>query len=145
MAGLHSSCWITERRSASEDLRGVELRLDSDSRGLPAQQLMSLLDVVALLDQHADGAIQHRQFGEAGQPGHAGEWWKIGVKLNRFSPTVHTCPLMFRVSRGGRSLFNGDAPEGVAQVGGEIGERARGAGEEDDSAPPIDPRNQRKR
>ena len=46
-------------------------------------------------------------------------------------------------SAAGDGLVNGDAPEGVAQVGGEIGERARGAGEEDDSALPIDrPRNQ---
>jgi hypothetical protein len=136
---------ITERRSASEDLRGVDVRLDPGSLGLLAQQLVSLRKVVALLDQHPDGAVQHRLFGESGQPGHAGEWWKIGVKLNCFSLTVHTCPTMICVILGGRSLSNGDAPEGVAQIGGEIGESARCAGEEDDSAFPIDPRNQRKR
>jgi hypothetical protein len=54
------SCWITERRSASEDLRGVDVRLDPGSLGLPAQQLMSLLKILALLDQHPDGAIQDR-------------------------------------------------------------------------------------
>jgi hypothetical protein len=58
--GLHLSCWITERRSASEDLRGVDVRLDPGSRGLPAQQLMSLLKILALLDQHPDGVVQHR-------------------------------------------------------------------------------------
>lgn len=51
---------ITERRSASEDLRGVDVRLDPGSPGLLAQQLVSLRKVVALLDQHPDGAVQHR-------------------------------------------------------------------------------------
>jgi hypothetical protein len=44
------------------------------------------------------------------------------------------------------SLLNMDTAEGVAQVGGEIGERARGYGEEDDSARWIDRwRNEGKR
>ena len=136
---------ITERRSASEDLCGVDVRLDPGSLGLLAQQLVSLRKVVALLDQHPDGAVQHRLFGESGQPGHAGEWWKIGVKLNCFSLTVHMDPSLINAIHGRRCLVNGNAPEGVAHVGGEIGESARGAGEEDDSAFPIDPRNQRKR
>ena len=51
---------ITERRSASEDLRGVDVRLDPGGPGLLAQQLVSLRKVVALLDQHPDGAVQHR-------------------------------------------------------------------------------------
>jgi hypothetical protein len=59
---------ITKSCSASEDPRSVDVRFDSRSRGLSAQHVMSLLDVVALLDQHPEGAIQHRQFGEAGQP-----------------------------------------------------------------------------
>jgi hypothetical protein len=95
---------------------------------------MSLLNVVALVNQHPDGAIQHCQFDEAGQPGPARDRWKISVELNHSLMTVHTRPTMIRVIRGGRSPVNGNAPEGVAQVGGEIGERARGAGEEDDSA-----------
>ena len=114
----------TGLRSASEDPCGVDVRFDSRSRGVPAQHLMSLLNVVALLDQHSDGSIEHRQFSEAGQPGHARDRWKISVELDHFSVTVHTRPTMIRVIRGGRSPVNGDAPEGVAQVGGEIGERA---------------------
>jgi hypothetical protein len=48
---------ITGPRLASEDSRGVDVRFDSPSRRLPAQHLMSFLNVVALLDQHPDGAI----------------------------------------------------------------------------------------
>jgi hypothetical protein len=36
------------------------VRLDSSSGGIAAQQLTSLLNVLALSDQHADGAIQNR-------------------------------------------------------------------------------------
>jgi hypothetical protein len=129
---------ITNSRSASENPRGVDMRFDSRSRGFPAQQVMSLLDVVALLDQHPNGAIQYGQFGEAGQPRLGGERWKIGVDLDHPSVAVETRPMMIRVVRGGRSPVDGDAAEGVAQVCGEIGERARVAREEDDSALPID-------
>ena len=51
---------------------------------------MSLLDVVTLINKNPDGAIQRGQFGEAGQPGRAGERWKISVELNRSSLTVQT-------------------------------------------------------
>ena len=51
---------------------------------------MSLLDVVTLINKNPDGAIQRGQFGETGQPGRAGERWKISVELNRSSLTVQT-------------------------------------------------------
>jgi hypothetical protein len=44
--------------SPSKDPRGIDVRLDPGSRGLPAQDYMCLLNVVALIDQHPDGAIQ---------------------------------------------------------------------------------------
>ncbi len=90
---------------------------------------MSLLDVVTLINKNPDGAIQRRQFSKAGQPGRARERWKISVELNRSSLTVQTCPAMIRVIRGGRCLVDGDSPEGVAQVGGKIGERTRSPGD----------------
>jgi hypothetical protein len=124
--------------SASEDPRGVDVLFDTRSRGVAAQHVMSLLDVVTLINKYPDGAIQHRQFGEAGQPRPARDRWKINVELNHPSVTVQMRPTMTVVILGGRSPVDGDAPEGVAQVGGEIGERARGAGVEDDSARPID-------
>jgi hypothetical protein len=58
--GVAFELLIIERRSASEDLRGVDVWLDPGSLGLLAQQLVSLLKVVALLDQHPDCAVQHR-------------------------------------------------------------------------------------
>jgi hypothetical protein len=134
---------IMVSHSASEEPRGVYMRLDSSGRCVAAQHVMSLLNVVTLINKHPDGAIEHREFGEAGQPGHPRERWKISVELNHPSVTVHMRRMMIFVVRGGRSPVDGDAPEGMAQVGREICERARGAGEEDDSALPIDhPRNQ---
>jgi hypothetical protein len=119
------------------------VRFDSRSRGIAAQQLMSLLKLVTLINKHPDGAIEHGQFGEARQPGHSRERWKISVELNHPPVTVHMRRTMIFVFRGGRSPINGDAAEGVAEIGGEIDERSRGAGEEDDPALPIDhPRNQ---
>ena len=50
---------------------------------------MSLLDVVTLINKHPDGAIEHRQFGEAGQSGRARERWKISVEHDHSSVTVH--------------------------------------------------------
>ena len=100
---------ITKSRSASEDPRGVDMRFDPQPRP-PGAARMSLLDVVALLDQHPNGAIQYGQFGEAGRPGLAGERWKIGVNLDHPSVTVETRPMMIRVIRGGRSPVDGDAP-----------------------------------
>ena len=129
--------------SASEEPGGVDKQLDSSNRGISAQHVMSLLNVVTLINKYPDGAIEHRQFGEAGQPGPARDGRKISVELNHPSVTVHMRRMMIFVVRGGRSPVDVDAPEGMAQVGREICERARVAGEEDDSALPIDhPRNQ---
>jgi hypothetical protein len=51
---------------------------------------MSLLDVVTLINKNPDRAIQRRQLRETGQPGRAGERWKISVELDRSSLTVQT-------------------------------------------------------
>jgi hypothetical protein len=61
--------------------------------------LASLLSVVALLDQHPDGSIEHGQFGEAGQLGHAGEQWKISVELDHSPVTVNTWSTRISVIR----------------------------------------------
>ena len=60
-------------RLSSNDPRSVDLRFDSRGNGIAAQQLMSLLDVVTLINEYPDGPIYHGQFGDAGQSGHAGE------------------------------------------------------------------------
>jgi hypothetical protein len=114
------------------------MRFDSSSRGILAQHLMSLLNVVTLINKDPDGAIQHREFGEASETGYGRDQRKIAIELNPVSLTVHASPTTIRAICGWRLLLNGDAPEGVAQVGGEIGERARSDGEEDDSALWID-------
>ena len=122
------------------------LRFDSRSRGIATQQLMSLLNVVTVINEHPDGAIQRGQFGKTSQPGRARERWKVSVELDRLSMTVHAGPAMIHAIGGERCLVDGDASEGMTQVGSKIGERARSAGEEDDSALPIDPpRNQPER
>jgi len=63
--------------------------------------------------------------------------------------SIQTCPTMITMMiavRGRRCLTNRDPPEDVAQVCGEIDERARRYGEEDNSAPMIDGRrNERER
>jgi hypothetical protein len=46
--------------SPSKNPRGVDVRFDFRSGSIEAQQLMSLLNVVTLSDQHPDGAIQDR-------------------------------------------------------------------------------------
>jgi hypothetical protein len=128
--------------SPSNDPRSVDVRFDSRSRGIAAQQLMSLLNLVSLINKHPDGAVQQRQFGEASQPGPARVRGKIGVELDRYSLTIRTCASS--AIRRGHSLLDGDAPKCIAQVGGKIGERTRAKSEEDDSALWIDrPRNQR--
>jgi hypothetical protein len=128
--------------SPSNDPRSVDVRFDSRSRGIAAQQLMSLLKLVTLINKHPDGAIQQRQFGEASQPGAARVRGKIGVELDRYSMTIHTWPSS--AIRPRRLLLDGDSPKCIAQVGGKIGERTRAKSEEDDSALWIDrPRNQR--
>ena len=42
----------------SKDPPGVDVRFDPGSRGLLAQRLTSLFNVVALSDEHPDAAIQ---------------------------------------------------------------------------------------
>ena len=83
-----------------------------------AQHLTSLLNIVALLDQHPDGSIEHGQFGEAGQSGTRGRAMEDQCRARSlFGDRRHVVhqdqryPLL-------RSLVNGHAPEGVAQVGG---------------------------
>ena len=99
------------------------MRFDSRSGGSAAQMFLSVLNAVT--NKHPNGAIQHRQFRETGEPGLAMERGKIGVELDHLSLTVNTCPSLIHPIHGRRCLVNGNAPEGVAQVGGEIGERAR--------------------
>ena len=60
-------------RLLSNDPRSVDLRLDPRGSGIAAQQLMSLLNIVTLINKHPDGSIEHGQFGEAGQSGSPGE------------------------------------------------------------------------
>jgi len=133
--------WATG--SPAKNPCGIDVRFDSSSGGIAAQQLMNLFNVVTLSNKHPGCAIEHSQFGEAGQPGHPRERRKINVELNYSSMTVHVCPSLLRSIHDQRCLVNGDAPKCVAQVGGEICEGARSAGEEDYSAFPIDPRDQR--
>jgi hypothetical protein len=119
------------------------MRVDLSSRCVTAQHVMSLIKVVTLINKHPDGAIEQRQFGEARQSGPARDGWQINVERNHPSGTVRRRPTMIFVIRCGRSPVDGDAPQSVAQVCGEIDERARDAGVEDNSALPIDrPRNQ---
>ena len=107
---------------------------------------MSLLNVVTLINKYPDGTVQHCQSGKTGQPGRTRERWKISVELDRLSMTVHAGPAIIHAIGGERCLVDRDASEGVTQVGGKIGKRATSAGEEDDSALPIDPpRNQPER
>ena len=42
----------------SKDPPGIDVRFDPGSRGLLAQRLTSLFNVVALSDEHPDAAIQ---------------------------------------------------------------------------------------
>jgi hypothetical protein len=72
--------------------------------------------------------------------GHARTRRKINVKLDPSSLAVTRCPSLIHPLHRRRGLVNWDAPEGVAQVGGEIGERAGDYSEEDDSACWIDHR-----
>ena len=71
---------------------------------------LSLLNVVTLTNKHPNGAIQHRQFGETGEPGLAMERGKIGVELDHSSLTVNTCPSLIHPIHGRRCLVNGNAP-----------------------------------
>jgi hypothetical protein len=68
------------------------MRFDSSRRGVPAQHLTSLLNVVAMINKHPDGAIQRAQFGEASETGHGRDQRKIAIELNRVSLTVHASP-----------------------------------------------------
>jgi hypothetical protein len=124
--------------SPAKNPRGVDVRFDSGSGGIAPQELMSLLNVVTLSNKHPDCAIEHGQFGEASQPGLSRERGNICVELDRSSLTVHTCPC-FSAIRRGCLLLDRHTAEGVAQVGGEIIERAGCAGEEDGPALMIHP------
>ena len=98
--------------SPSENPRGVDMRFDSRSGGSAAQMFLSVLNAVTLTNKHPNGAIQHRQFGETGEPGLAIERGKIGVELDHLSLTVNTCPSLIHPIHGRRCLVNGNAPRG---------------------------------
>jgi hypothetical protein len=49
--------------STSEELRGVDMWLYSSSSCVAAQHVMSLLNLVTLINKYPDGAIERRQFG----------------------------------------------------------------------------------
>ena len=99
---------------------------------------MSLLKLVALINKHSDGAIQHSQVGEASEAGDGRDQRKIVIELNCTARTVEASASTIRDISRWRLLLNRDTAEGAAQVGGEIGERARSDGEEDDAALRID-------
>ena len=122
----------------AEDPRSVDLRCDTSSGGVSAQHLMSLHQVMAVINKHPDGAIPHRQVGEASEAGHGRDQRKIVIELNCTAQTVEASASTIRDISRWRLLLNGDTAEGAAQVGGEIGERARSDGEEDDAALLID-------
>ena len=95
---------------------------------------MSLHKVVAVINKHPDGAIQHRQASEASEAGHGRHQRKIVIEFNCTALTVEASTSLIRAICHWRLLLNGGTAEGVAQVGGEISERARSDGEEDDAA-----------
>ncbi len=122
----------------AKDLCGVDVRCDLSSRGGSAQHPLSLLNVVTLINKHPDGAIHHRQVDEPSKAGYRRDRWKIVIEFDRTALTVDASASTIREIRRRRLLLNVDTAEDVAQIGGEIGERARSDGEEDDAAFPID-------
>ena len=48
------------QHSAAKNPRGVDVQFDSSSVSIATQQLMSLLNVVTLINKQPDGAIQNR-------------------------------------------------------------------------------------
>ena len=124
--------------SVGDDPCGVDVWCNTSSRGVPVQHLMSLHKVVTVINKHPNGAIQHRQVGEASEAGHWRDQRKIIIDLNCTARTVEASVSTIRALCRWRLLLNWDTAEGAAQVGGEISERAGSDGEEDDAAFRID-------
>ena len=86
---------------------GVDLRCDTSCRCVPAQHLISLHKVVAVINEHTDGAIQHRQVGETSEAGLGHDKRKIVIELNCTARTVEASASTIRDISRWRLLLNG--------------------------------------
>jgi hypothetical protein len=91
---------------------------DTSSRGVPVQHVMRFHKVVTVINKHPDGAIQHRQVGEASETGHGRDQRKIIIELNCTARTFQARVSTIRAICRWRLLLNWDTAEGAAQVGG---------------------------